>query len=77
MPTPQQEQERLLTRTRQQIGSERSAIKNKIRSLAHQMGLIDPEDRREMTHQLVEEILAKSPSTEFTLTLLYSDPRFP
>ena len=69
VPTPQQEQQRLLTRTRQQIGSERSAIKNKIRMKAHQMGLIDPEDRREMTHKIVEEILAKTPSTEFTLTI--------
>ena len=69
VPTPQQEQQRLLTRTRQQLVEERSAIKNKIRMKAHQMGLIDPEDRREMTHKIVEEILAKTPSTEFTLTI--------
>ncbi len=69
VPTPQQEQERLLTRTRQQIGSERSAIKNKIRMKCHQMGLIDPDDRREMSHQIVGEMLAKAPSTEFSLTI--------
>ncbi len=69
VPTPEQEQQRLLTRTRQQLVEERSAIKNKIRSLAHQMGLIDPEDRREMTHKLVEEMLAKTPSDEFSIVI--------
>ena len=69
VPSPQQEQQRLLTRTRQQLVEERSAIKNKIRMKCHQMGLIDPEDRREMSHKIVAEILAKTPSTEFTLTI--------
>ncbi len=69
VPTSEQEQQRLLTRTRQQLVEERSAIKNKIRSLAHQMGLIDPEDRREMTHKLVEEMLAKTPSDEFSIVI--------
>ena len=69
VPTPQQEQERLLTRTRQQLVEERSAIKNKIRMKCHQMGLIDPDDRREMSHQIVGEMLAKAPSTEFSLTI--------
>ena len=69
VPTPQQEQERLLTRTRQQIGSERSAIKNKIRMKCHQMGLIDPDDTREMSHQLVSELLSRSPCSEFTLVI--------
>ncbi len=45
VPSPQQEQERLLTRTRQQLVEERSAIKNKIRYPCHQMGLIDPNDK--------------------------------
>ena len=69
MPSPQQEQERLLTRTRQQLVEERSAIKNKIRMKCHQMGLIDPNDIREMSHKLVEEMLAQSPSREFTLVI--------
>ncbi len=33
------------------------------------MGLIDPEDRREMTHKLVEEMLAKTPSDEFSIVI--------
>ncbi len=69
VPSPQQEQERLLTRTRQQLVEERSAIKNKIRMKCHQMGLIDPDDIREMSHKLVEEMLAQSPSQEFTLVI--------
>ncbi len=69
VPTPQQEQERLLTRTREQLVHERSAIKNMIRMKCHQMGLIDPEDRREMSHKLVEEMLAQTPSTEFSLVI--------
>ncbi len=69
VPSPQQEQQRLLTRTRQQIGSERSALKNKIRMKCHQMGLIDPDDTREMSHKLVGEILSRSPSPEFSLVI--------
>lgn len=69
VPSPQQEQQRLLTRTRQQLVEERSAIKNKIRMKAHQMGLIDPNDTREMSHKLVEEMLAQSPSEEFSLVI--------
>lgn len=69
VPTVEQEQQRLLTRTRQQLVEERSAIKNKIRMKCHQMGLIDPEDPREMSHQLVGEMLTKTPSAEFTLVI--------
>ena len=69
VPSPQQEQERLLTRTRQQLVEERSAIKNRIRMKCHQMGLIDPNDSREMSHKLVEEMLTQSPSQEFTLVI--------
>ena len=69
VPSPQQEQQRLLTRTRQQLVEERSALKNKIRMKAHQMGLIDPDDSREMSHKLVAEILARTPSTEFSLVI--------
>ncbi len=69
VPSPQQEQQRLLTRTRQQLVEERSAIKNKIRMKCHQMGLIDPEDSREMSHKLVGEILSRTPSTEFSLVI--------
>ncbi len=69
VPSPQQEQQRLLTRTREQLVEERSAIKNKIRMKCHQMGLIDPNDSREMSHKLVGEMLAQSPSQEFSLVI--------
>ncbi len=69
VPSIQQEQERLLTRTREQLVEERSAIKNKIPMKCHQMGLIDPNDIREMSHKLVEEMLAQSPSQEFSLVI--------
>ena len=69
VPTPEQEQQRLLTRTRQQLVEDRTALKNKIRMKSHQMGLIDPDDPREMSHKLVSEMLNLSPSPEFTLVI--------
>ena len=45
VPSVEQEQQRLLTRTRQQLVEDRSAIKNKIRMKCHQMGLIDPDEQ--------------------------------
>ena len=33
------------------------------------MGLIDPDDTREMSHKLVSELLSCSPSSEFTLVI--------
>jgi transposase len=69
VPTPEQEQQRLLTRTRQQLVEDRSAIKNKIRMKCHQMGLIDPDDPREMSHKLGSEMLNLAPSPEFTLVI--------
>ena len=69
VPTKEQEMQRLLTRTRQQLVEDRSAIKNKIRMKCHQMGLIDPDDPREMSHKFVGEILTKTPSAEFTLVV--------
>ncbi len=59
----------MLTRTRQQLVEDRSAIKNKIRMKCHQMGLIDSDDRREMSHKLVKELLENSSSPELSLAL--------
>ena len=59
----------MLTRTRQQLVEDRSAIKNKIRMKCHQMGLIDSDDRREMSHKLVKELLEQSSSPELSLAL--------
>ena len=69
VPTKEQEMQRLLTRTRQQLVEDRSGIKNKIRMKCHQMGLIDPNDPREMSHKFVGEILTKTPSAEFIALL--------
>lgn len=69
VPTERVEQKRLLTRTRAQLVQERTAIKNMIRMRAHQFGLLSPEDRREMSQSLLQAILAKTPSPEFTMII--------
>ncbi len=69
VPTELEEQKRMLTRTRQQLVEDRSAIKNKIRMKCHQMGLIDSDDRREMSHKLVKELLEKSSSPELSISI--------
>ncbi|WP_347277585.1 MULTISPECIES: IS110 family transposase [Leptolyngbya] len=65
VPTPEQEQRRLLSRTRSQLVQQRSAVQNQIRMKAHQFGLIAPEDRRQMSHKLVAELLERSPAEAF------------
>ena len=69
VPTESEEQARLVSRTRKQLVGERSSLKRKIRMKAHQFGLIEPEDTREMTHKFVAEILEKSPGEEFSLVI--------
>ena len=69
VPSTQEEQKRMLTRTRQQLVEDRSGIKNKIRMKCHQMGLIDSDDRREMSHKLVKELLEKSSSPELSISI--------
>ena len=69
IPTELEEQKRMLTRTRQQLVEDRSAIKNKIRMKCHQMGLIDSDDKREMSHKLVKELVEKSSSPELSISI--------
>ena len=69
VPSEDQEQHRLLSRTREQLVQERAAVKQKIRMKAHQFGLIDPDERREMSPKLVTELLKRSPSEAFTITV--------
>ena len=69
IPTEQNEQQRLLTRTRAQLVGERTALKNMIRMRAHQFGLIAPEDRRMMSHKFVEELLGHAPGPDFTASI--------
>jgi transposase len=69
VPGEDQEQQRLLSRTRAQLVQERAAIKNQIRMKAHQFGLIAPDDRREMSHQMVKELLICSCCEEFKIAV--------
>ena len=51
IPSEKEEQQRLLTRTREQLVGERTAIKNRIRMKCHQLGLLEPFDLRAMSHK--------------------------
>jgi transposase len=60
VPSEEQEHRRLLSRTRAQLVQERAAVKQQIRMKAHQFGLIDAEENREMSHAFVKELLTKA-----------------
>lgn len=69
IPPVEQEQRRLLTRTRQQLVEERTAIKCQIWMKFHQMGLVDPNETREISHNLMADLIKLSPSAELTLVI--------
>jgi transposase len=69
IPTEAEEAHRLLSRTRQQLVEDRTAVKNKIRMKFHQFGLIDDDENRQMSHKLVEELLVQTPSKELTIAI--------
>ncbi|NEP54258.1 MAG: IS110 family transposase [Moorea sp. SIO3C2] len=69
IPSEAEEQERLLSRTRRQLVSQRSRIQNQIRMKAHQFGLIEPEERRSMSHKMVGELIERFDSEEFRMTV--------
>jgi transposase len=69
IPSKVEEAHRMLSRTRQQLVEDRTAVQNKIRMKFHQLGLIDENENRRMTHTLVEELLDKSPSQELTIAI--------
>lgn len=69
IPSEAQEQQRILTRTRQQMVEDRTAIKNKIRMKFHQLGLIDNDENRSMTHKLVEALLPNVSAKEFIIAI--------
>ncbi len=69
IPSEAQEQQRMLTRTRQQLVEDRTAVKNKIRMKFHQLGLIDNDENRPMTHRLVEKLLPNVSAQEFILAI--------
>lgn len=69
IPSVEQEQRRMVSRTREQLVEHRAALKNQIRMKAHQWGLIAPEDRREMSHGLVDELMKESPHEAFRVSV--------
>jgi transposase len=69
IPSEVEEAHRMLSRTRQQLVEDRTAVQNKIRMKFHQLGLIDEHENRRMSHTLVEELLDKSPSQELTMAI--------
>ncbi len=69
IPSEQEENQRLLTRTREQLVKDRTAVKNKIRMKFHQRGLIDYDENHTMTHKLVKEILSRTTSRELIVVI--------
>lgn len=69
IPSDAQEQRRILTRTREQLVGDRSGVKNKIRMKCHQMGLINYDENRQMTHKLVKELLSGVSSKELIIAI--------
>jgi transposase len=69
VPSQKEEAQRLLTRTRQQLIEQRTAVKNKIRMKCHQIGLIAADEQRRMSHKLVQELLEKSPLQQLNLVI--------
>lgn len=69
VPSPAMESARMLSRSRSQLVRQRSQCQNMIRMKAHQFGLIAPEDKRQMSHALVAELLEQSPNEEFRCTV--------
>jgi transposase len=69
IPSETDESHRILTRTRQQIVEDRAAVKNKIRMKFHQLGLIEDNENREMSHKLIKELLPSVSSKEFIIAI--------
>lgn len=67
--TEEEENHRQLTRTRQQLVEERTAIKNKIRMKFHQLGVIEADENQHMSHRWIEALLSRVSSKEFTLAI--------
>ena len=64
-----EENHRQLTRTRQQLVEERTAVKNKVRMKFHQLGVIGADENQHMSHLWVKELLGRISSPEFILVI--------
>ena len=69
IPTLEEESRRQITRTRQQLVGQRTRTKIQIRSKLHYFGLLDPDERREMSFKLVSEVLSRGVSRELDLVV--------
>ena len=69
IPSEEEESHRILSRTREQLVQDRTAVKNKIRMKLHQFGLIDAEDKRSMTHSFLEELIDDCQSKELIIAV--------
>ena len=69
IPSEAEEAHRILTRTRQQLVEDRTSVQNKIRMKFHQLGRIDDDETRRMSHALVKELLTKAPSKELAIAI--------
>lgn len=67
--TEEEELHRMLSRTRQQLVEDRTAVENKIRMKFHQLGLINHDDNRRMSHKLVRELFKQNLSEELTIAV--------
>ena len=64
-----EENHRQLTRTRQQLVEDRTAVKNKMRMKFHQLGVIEAGENQHMSHALVKQLLGRVSSTEFKMAI--------
>jgi transposase len=69
IPSEAEEERRLLSRTRSQLVRQRTQVQNQIRMKAHQFGLIEAGDRRQMSHTLVAEWLAAHSNPAFQIVV--------
>ncbi|MGR3277898.1 IS110 family transposase [Acaryochloris marina NIES-2412] len=69
VPTELEENQRQLSRTRQQLVEDRTAVKNKIRMKFHQLGVIEADENQRMSHLLVKELIGRVSSKEFVIAI--------
>jgi len=69
IPTEMEENHRQLTRTRQQLVEDRTAVKNKIRMKFHQLGVIEANENQHMSQIMVKELLSRISSKEFIIAI--------
>jgi transposase len=69
VPSEEEEQRRLLTRTREQLIRHRRRVMNQIRMKLHQFGLLEPEYAQKLSHRKVQAILDERLPEELRISL--------